>query len=768
MFFWGQNVGPDALPGRIFYLNITEPADIAGAYLTAPAEFGPSIYDQALAGKIVQVVDAGGTNPNDGCQIIQNGADLTGNIALIDKGDCEFSFQAWTAELAGAVGVIICNDTDDLNPIELGTFGNNVHVPTIMIGQTDCQTIKMALDQPVSAFMDTLSFAIGPLPGPAGRDSDFDNMVIVHEYGHGISIRLTGGPSQGRDCLFGPSGGPNPKTGSEGWSDFFGLVLTATADMTPEMPRTVGNYSDSQPVDGAGIRNYPYSTDFAVNPHTYWDLSTTSQVHAVGEIWATILWDLYWAFVEEYGFDPDFYNGTGGNNRVLQLVVDGLKMQPCQPTFIDSRNAILAADSADFNGENHCLIWQTFARRGLGYGAGPDGIESFATAPECDTALKMTFEGTETVDAGDPITYRFTLRHDVPGAEIDLSLTDLLPPGTDFDPASATCANDLSGDLLTFPLPAMAAGTVADCTFELGTPAGPVSLPGFGDDFENGTSKWKKTANSGGSIFLPNGANPHSGFTALKANSSDKACDQLAILKDPVTLTGTHPGLVFWHYFNTPINEDGGVLEISTDGGDTWEDLGDLIIFNPYNTTLAADTTNALAGRNAFSGLSGGYIRTIVDLTPYAGQPLQIRFRFGCNDGHGKDGWFIDDVQFYDHLEVILNEACATDGDLEICREVATILLGDPTATRDLTRREGFHLSPNPTSGNLTLRLDQPRLVEGQIEILDLLGRTQYTQSLTPGTNRQMLSPGDLPAGIYVLRVLENGAPVWVQKFVRE
>jgi len=54
------------------------------------------------------------------------------------------------------------------------------------------------------------------------RDGSFDNNVIVHEFGHGISIRLTGGPSIS-DCLF------NDEQMGEGWSDWYGLMLTMTA-----------------------------------------------------------------------------------------------------------------------------------------------------------------------------------------------------------------------------------------------------------------------------------------------------------------------------------------------------------------------------------------------------------------------------------------------------------------------------------------------------------------------------------------------------------
>lgn len=74
--------------------------------------------------------------------------------------------------------------------------------------------------------------------------------------------------------------------------------------------------------------------------------------HGVGFIWATMLWEMTWNLIDEYGFDPDLYNGSGGNNLALQLVIDGLKLQPCSPGFIDACDAILAADRINNGGAN--------------------------------------------------------------------------------------------------------------------------------------------------------------------------------------------------------------------------------------------------------------------------------------------------------------------------------------------------------------------------------------------------------------------------------
>jgi large repetitive protein len=94
-----------------------------------------------------------------------------------------------------------------------------------------------------------------------------------------------------------------------------------------------------------------------------------SQVHNAGEIWSSALWDMTWLLIERYGFDPDLHYGNGGNNLAMQLVIDGLKLQPANPSFLDARDGILAADVALTGGENYEIIWQAFARRGMGLSA---------------------------------------------------------------------------------------------------------------------------------------------------------------------------------------------------------------------------------------------------------------------------------------------------------------------------------------------------------------------------------------------------------------
>ena len=223
------------------------------------------------------------------------------------------------------------------------------------------------------------------------RDGALDNGVIAHLFWYGMVFRLTGGPAT-VSCL------SNNEAPYIGWSDLGALIMTMEPGDTGPDPRGIGTYLFGQAPDGAGVRTQRYSTDLGVNNRTYGDLGSVAIPHGVGEVWTSILWEVVWALIDEYGFDPDFYGGASraalwqGNKLAIQLIVDGMKLQPCSPGFVDARDAILSADQALTGGANQCLLWKAFAKRGLGFSANQgssgstvDGTEAYDIHPEACT-----------------------------------------------------------------------------------------------------------------------------------------------------------------------------------------------------------------------------------------------------------------------------------------------------------------------------------------------------------------------------------------------
>jgi hypothetical protein len=223
----------------------------------------------------------------------------------------------------------------------------------------------------------TVSDGTGGVPD---RDSDIDNGVIAHEYGHGISNRLTGGPAT-VSCL---STVNDAEQMGEGWSDYLALVLTHEPGDTATTSRGIGTYVIFEPESGIGIRPTQYTTNMAINPSTYdtiKDELNISEPHGVGYVWATMLWEVYWNLIAKHGYNSDVYApwSEGGNNLAIQLVFDGMKLQRCLPSFVDGRNGILQAELNLTGGANQCEVWNGFAKRGLGTAA-DDGVDANPTA----------------------------------------------------------------------------------------------------------------------------------------------------------------------------------------------------------------------------------------------------------------------------------------------------------------------------------------------------------------------------------------------------
>lgn len=111
------------------------------------------------------------------------------------------------------------------------------------------------------------------------------------------------------------------------------------------------------------------------NPHTYTDVNSITEVHAIGTVWATILYEVLWNLIDKYGKNdadtPSFKNGVPADGKYLamKLVIDGMALQPCNPNFVSARDAIIDADKALTGGVNACELWKGFAKRGLGSGA---------------------------------------------------------------------------------------------------------------------------------------------------------------------------------------------------------------------------------------------------------------------------------------------------------------------------------------------------------------------------------------------------------------
>ncbi len=244
----------------------------------------------------------------------------------------------------------------------------------------------------------------GPFRNVNGGD---DAAVVYHEYTHGLTSRLvtyTGGSGALNSDQSGAMG--------EAFSDFYAMDYLAdqgfVTDSVAPGEVYLGRYTDPQvglirfqaldcPVDTSDNASCHNTATGSAGGFTYADFGrvwTGPEVHADGEIWAQTLWQLRQALIGRLG-------AVTGSDAAKALVTDALRLSPPEPTFLDMRNAILAADLNANGGANRTLIWSVFAQRGMGYLAATttssdvNPVADFQPAPAAD-APRGTIAGTVT------------------------------------------------------------------------------------------------------------------------------------------------------------------------------------------------------------------------------------------------------------------------------------------------------------------------------------------------------------------------------------
>ena len=754
MFIWNAS-NTTTQPNKLI---VTDTGGIVNQYNIMPGGFGAPLPLTPIISELV-LVDDGIGNIFDACENIGNYNEVDGKIALLDRGTngCQFGSQVLKAQNAGAVGVVVCNNSNSISfPMSTGDDGGAVIIPAVMIGEEDCDSIKL--------YLSTLTVALGapdftiPAPGPfGGFDSDFDNGIIVHEYGHGISNRLTGGPSAS-NCL------RNMEQAGEGWSDWFGLIMTTNSNNNANQGRGIGTYVTDEDTNGLGIREFQYSRDMVLNPHLYSNINTGSVPHGVGSVWAVMIWDLYWNMIDVYGFDDDIYNGSGGNNIAMQLVMDGLKLQTCSPTFLDSRDAILAADLANNGGINHCLIWETFARRGLGLNAKVGGIVGYDVPLDCQFRLKINKTASNEITAGETLTYTIDVNNDSPDELINLVITDQLPDGVELIESSMSCTNyTLENSLLTVQIGNLDSGVSTSCTYDVLVLPSPFSYLAFEDDMENGISNWLATAGTGTQLWEVSNKS-YEGDNSWYFSNGEHTSDARLTTASSFELEGNNPSLSFWHQYDADSNRDGGTVEISTDGGLSWNDLRFNFTKNGYTGIML---NPILTGKLGFVGKSDGYINTVADLSEYSGETVMIRFRFTSNDSDEADGWYIDNVRLFGDYREITNNACVSSGLNENeCESTTSVVYGDPsTSNKNLEATIAVSIFPNPTDGKIFLNLKNTHKGSTTFKINTLDGRVLKAKEVDFSNGVIEFDLSNFPKGIYLIQIQNDETQV-VHKIV--
>jgi hypothetical protein len=764
-------------------LSIDEPEVLAG-FLSDVGDaqgtmgFGgpvPNEQGNPIVGKIVLARQDAPGEPTTVCGPIKNADEVAGNIAMIDRGLCDFSLKAWHAQEAGAISVIICNvvgggGTDGLSSFGMAG-GDNAELVTIVplsLGKTDCDRIRASILSDIDVTVTIQNR--GPV-GPEFLDGSVDNGIVIHEYAHGLSTRLLGGPGSS-GCL------SSQEQPGEGISDFFTLALTAEEGDSGTDLRGIGNYADGQSTTGTGIRSFPYSTDIVANPLVYDNIKTrspdaTGSPHALGEVWTAALWEVYWAFVEEYGLDTKWEDENSGNYKAVRLVIDGMKRSPCNPSLIDLRNGILKADSVLYDAENSKLLWVAFAKRGYGYLADDggtsddvsDGTQSFEPFPLVIQELKINATSIDKVIPGDEILVELNAVNHIPETQTGVTITVTIPDGLTYIEGSASMPASFENGTLSISIGEMEYQEELTITYRAITSGSVKTQTIFYDNVDDADfGLYDFGTTEGTNFWFQSNDVFQSGFTSWWASQANVDEETDYWMNIPaLDVVGERPALKFANRFDTEFGADAGFLQVSRDGGILYEDVKDKFIRNGYNSDIQYGTF-AIPLLKAFSGTTNEeWIDSYLDLSDYKGEQIHVRFRFGTDDNTGVDatfpGWFVDDLEMVD-LKTYESVACITSENSteEQCTDIVEIFIeSDKTINTSVSELDGFNISiaPNPASEYVSVGVSANENTPIQLMLTSIDGTVVRTTNMMATANPSVrtFNTSDLVKGMYLIQI---------------
>ncbi len=183
-------------------------------------------------------------------------------------------------------------------------------------------------------------------------------------------------------------------------------------------------------------------------------------------------------------------------------------------------------------------------------------------------------------------------------------------------------------------------------------PLGTNANSAFFDNTESGVGSWTRPAGTGTNTWDISTARAYSPTHAWLGVDPSATSDQRLVSPSIAVPTGENPvKLIFWHAHdmeerNATTCWDGGILEVSNNGGASFTQVTSFLEGAYYGTISAASgSSNPLKNLSAWCGTATSFSRIIVDLTAYAGQNIQLRYRLGSDASVGREGWYVDDVK---------------------------------------------------------------------------------------------------------------------------
>ena len=654
---------------------------------TASAQLSTDVFDSGprnfdLTGTLVVADNLDGSGHNACGEVTPS---VAGQIALVEMTfDCTPATAVDNVRRAGATGIVAMIAIPGEGAFTLTGLPTD-QLPGLVIGYDDGVALEAALPTTVTLHRTTAT----------EHDGDLDNAIISHEWGHYLHHRLA-------SC----EGGPCDAI-SEGWGDFVALhmMLRETDDRDGSFglglyALTAGGTAPAGYVDPGyfGIRRFPYSTNRTRNALSLRHIADgsalpdvptnpgpaglpNSEPHNAGEVWAEMMWEVYNVLIDQHGY-------LDARRRISDYVVTGLLLTPPNASYTEQRDAILAAASG-LDTDDMLLMAAAFAGRGAGScavspaaGSGDAGavVESGTVAARLaisaptltDDAVSCDHDGH--LDPGETGMLRITVANNgaVAAEAVVVRATTTAPGVTLGAPVVLPRIAPLSQVDLAIPVKvaltaptnaaldlAIAVDGDAGCatrhlTAELHQRMGIDEEPGVAasDGFETAIVAWTPTGDASAALWsrATDGTTNHVVFGADAGFASDTQ-----LVSPVLQASATQPLVVtLQHAYSLEAFSaldrffDGGVIEVTSDGGAIWRDVTEVGVDPGYPATLLDGTANPLNGRRAFSGTNPAYpAREALTLdfgTQFAGQAVQIRFRLGTDACCNTVGWQLDDI----------------------------------------------------------------------------------------------------------------------------
>jgi hypothetical protein len=702
-------------------LRVDSPSSLARSYVTGFAQFGPSGFDvsgpvvattpadgctaitTSLAGKIA-FIDRGGPS-NCTFSSKATNAKAAGAIAVIVGNITTSASPDSTVTMAcGTSGA--CTITELSLP------------PTMLVNLSDANAFRAALASGLQVYMHR--------DPSVDRDGTIDNQIVAHEWMHYMSNRLvadsTGlvnqqarGMGEGWSdfaALLLTTRPDDTRFASN--ATFGGVYATAVYVTTGGSNGPILNNGTYY-----GIRRVPYSTDLSKDPltlkhvmngnpitgapvRTNGDGTNNAEVHATGEVWCSMLWEAYAALLRDTVGTSPRLTFAQAQQRMKEYLVASLKITPPSPTILEARDAVLAAafarDKTDYQ-----VFWQAFAKRGAGFDAvsaerfssvNAGVVEDFnGSGGMAVTNVKIDDNVTSCLkngilDAGETGSAKITLKN-IGGVRLQATTISVVSSDASLTFASGGTVSVPAtnpGDTVVIALNATLANAAAivkpDLTITINDPqittAGgmkntyqarlnALDLPkdSATDDVEAASTPWATDSGSSRWSRMEVSPREHRWFAPEPWDAID-----VSLVSPPLMVGQGNFSFSFKHRYafdyavsGGALAIDGGVIEISTDDGRTWTDIGDKIdrSTNGYGSVaIWRGNGSNIEGRRAFIATSPNFkydlpssspfTTTIVNLgTDYVGKRVQVRFRFVTGSDHStapRLGWEIDDITF--------------------------------------------------------------------------------------------------------------------------